>query len=196
MATTVMPLLSFLLWVPLLGALALSLLPAESLGRTYRSLAAVVMAIALVVSLAIARLFDPANAAPQLTEVIPWLEPLGLSYRLSVDGLSLPLLVLNNFLTLIALLATSVNLPRPRLYYPLVLLLNAGVSGAFLADNLLLFFLFYELELIPLYLLIAIWGGARRSYAATKFLIYTAISGVLLLARIPRTGVACPCPLL
>ncbi|HIK34349.1 MULTISPECIES: NADH-quinone oxidoreductase subunit M [unclassified Thermosynechococcus] len=182
MATTVMPLLSFLLGVPLLGALALSLLPAESLGRTYRSLAAVVMAIALVVSLAIARLFDPGNAAPQLTEVIPWLEPLGLSYRLSVDGLSLPLLVLNNFLTLIALLATSVNLPRPRLYYPLVLLLNAGVSGAFLADNLLLFFLFYELELIPLYLLIAIWGGARRSYAATKFLIYTAISGVLLLA--------------
>ncbi|WP_448515433.1 NADH-quinone oxidoreductase subunit M [Parathermosynechococcus lividus] len=182
MATPVMPLLSIVLLVPLLGALALSLLPQTSGGRTYRSLAAVVMAIALVVSLAIARLFDPSNAAPQLTEALPWLDTLGLSYRLSVDGLSLPLVVLNNFLTLIALWATSVNLPRPRLYYPLVLLLNAGVNGAFLADNLLLFFLFYELELIPLYLLIAIWGGARRSYAATKFLIYTAISGVLLLA--------------
>jgi NAD(P)H-quinone oxidoreductase subunit 4 len=64
----------------------------------------------------------------------------------------------------------------------LILLLNAGVSGAFLAQDLLLFFLFYEVELIPLYLLIAIWGGEKRSYAATKFLIYTAVSGILLLA--------------
>ncbi|XFA73768.1 NADH-quinone oxidoreductase subunit M [Thermosynechococcaceae cyanobacterium Okahandja] len=182
MVTAVMPLLSLLLLIPLLGALALSLVLPASGGRAYRHLAMVVMAIALVASLAIARLFDPSHGAPQLSEVLPWLEPLGLSYRLSVDGLSLPLVVLNNGLTLIALWATSVNLPRPRLYYPLVLLLNAGVNGAFLADNLLLFFLFYELELIPLYLLIAIWGGARRSYAATKFLIYTAISGVLLLA--------------
>jgi NAD(P)H-quinone oxidoreductase subunit 4 len=74
------------------------------------------------------------------------------------------------------------DLKRPRLFYSLLLLVNSGVIGAFLAQNLMLFFLFYEVELIPFYLLIVIWGSAKREYAATKFLIYTALSGVLILA--------------
>jgi NAD(P)H-quinone oxidoreductase subunit 4 len=85
-------------------------------------------------------------------------------------------------LTGVALYSTDETIDRPRFYYSLILLLNAGVAGAFLAQDLLLFFLFYEVELIPLYLLIAIWGGQRRGYAATKFLLYTAVSGALLLA--------------
>jgi NAD(P)H-quinone oxidoreductase subunit 4 len=76
----------------------------------------------------------------------------------------------------------SSDIQRPRLYFPLLLILGGGVNGAFLSQNLLLFFLFFEAELIPLYLLIAIWGGEKRGYAATKFLIYTAISGILILA--------------
>ena len=111
-----------------------------------------------------------------------WIDALGLNYNLGVDGLSLPLLVLNGLLTSIAIYSSDESLQRPRFYYSLILLLSAGVTGAFLAQDLLLFFLFYELELIPLYLLIAIWGGARRGYAATKFLIYTAVSGILILA--------------
>jgi len=107
---------------------------------------------------------------------------LGLTYRLGVDGLSFPLLALSNFLTLVAIYCTDTTVQRPKFYYALILVLNMGVTGAFLAQNLLLFFLFYELELIPLYLLIGIWGGAKRGYAATKFLIYTAFSGVLILA--------------
>ena len=71
---------------------------------------------------------------------------------------------------------------RPRVYFALLLVISGAVNGAFLAQNLLLFFLFYELELIPLWLLIAIWGGANRAYASTKFLIVTAVSGVLILA--------------
>jgi NAD(P)H-quinone oxidoreductase subunit 4 len=118
----------------------------------------------------------------QFVEDLPWLKDLGLTYRLGVDGLSMLLLVLNALLTGIAIYITDEKVMRPQLYYPMFFALNAGVAGAFLAQNLLLFFLFYELELIPLYLLISIWGGARRGYAGTKFLIYTAISGILVLA--------------
>jgi NAD(P)H-quinone oxidoreductase subunit 4 len=89
--------------------------------------------------------------------------------------------VLNNLLTCVAIYASAREVERPRFYYSLLLLLNFGVVGAFISENLLLFFLFYEIELIPLYLLIAIWGGARRGYAATKFLIYTAVSGIAIL---------------
>jgi NAD(P)H-quinone oxidoreductase subunit 4 len=125
--------------------------------------------------------FNPTTVSQQFQENLPWIDALGLTYSLGVDGLSLPLLVLNGLLTGIALYSTDKTLDRSRLYYSLILLLNAGVAGAFLAQDLLLFFLFYELELIPLYLLIAIWGGQRRGYAATKFLLYTAVSGALIL---------------
>jgi NAD(P)H-quinone oxidoreductase subunit 4 len=125
--------------------------------------------------------FDVHTAGWQMGEQVPWLGMLGLNYALAVDGLSLPLLGLNS-LVLLLVLASEPPVVRPRLYYSLLLLVGAAVAGAFLAQNLLLFFLFYELELLPLYLLIAIWGGARRDYAAVKFLVYTAISGLLLLA--------------
>ncbi|GAB4148050.1 MAG: NADH-quinone oxidoreductase subunit M [Cyanobacteria bacterium J069] len=126
--------------------------------------------------------FDASVAGFQFQESLPWIQQLGLRYQLGMDGLSLPLIVLNSLLVWLAIYSSDTNLNRPRLWYCLMLLLEAGVAGAFLAENLLLFFLFYEVELIPLYLMVAIWGGARRGYAATKFLIYTALSGILILA--------------
>jgi NAD(P)H-quinone oxidoreductase subunit 4 len=126
--------------------------------------------------------FELTTPGFQFEELLPWVEPLGLSYRLGLDGLSLPLLAINSLLGIVSVYISDPKLPRPRLYYVLLLVINSAVAGAFLASNLLLFFIFYELELIPLYLLIAIWGGARRGYAATKFLIYTALSGALILA--------------
>jgi NAD(P)H-quinone oxidoreductase subunit 4 len=117
----------------------------------------------------------------QLGESLALLDPIGLTYRLGIDGLSFPLVLLNGFLLIVAIYISN-DIQRPRLYFPLLLILGGGVNGAFLSQNLLLFFLFFEVELIPLYLLIAIWGGEKRGYAATKFLIYTAISGVLILA--------------
>ncbi len=117
----------------------------------------------------------------QFTEFIPWIEPLKLNYRLGVDGLSLPLLFINSLLTWLVIYSGSTQLTRPQFYYALILLVNAGVAGAFLSQNLLLFFLFYEIELIPFYLLIAVWGGKKREYAAMKFLLFTAISGFLIL---------------
>ncbi len=125
--------------------------------------------------------FDVQTGGWQMGEQVPWLGMLGLNYALAVDGLSAPLLGLNS-LVLLLVLASEPPVVRPRLYYSLLLGAGAAVAGAFLAQNVLLFFLFYELELLPLYLLIAIWGGARKDYAAVKFLVYTAISGLLLLA--------------
>ncbi|MEC4819823.1 MAG: NADH-quinone oxidoreductase subunit M [Scytonema sp. PMC 1069.18] len=173
--------LSALIIVPLLGAALISFLPIVT-PTLSRRLALVVASIVFLWSVVLASQFNPTNVNQQFTEFFPWIESLGLSYYLGVDGLSLPLLVLNGLLTCIAIYSTDEAIRRPRFYYSLLLLLNAGVAGAFLAQDLLLFFLFYEIELIPLYFLIAIWGGERRGYAATKFLIYTAISGIIILA--------------
>jgi NAD(P)H-quinone oxidoreductase subunit 4 len=89
--------------------------------------------------------------------------------------------LINGALTLVSAVITRDISKRPRLYFAMLLLISGAVNGAFLADNLLLFFLFYELELIPLWLLISVWGGVNRAYAATKFLIFTAVSGMLIL---------------
>jgi NAD(P)H-quinone oxidoreductase subunit 4 len=171
--------LSLLIWLPLLGILVIALVPSEQ-GNQIRKLTLGLVGVTLLWSCWLAFRFDVGLGVGQFREAFPWLNALGLSYRLSLDGLSLPLVILNALLTWVAVYSSDRNLPRAKLYYSLILLINAGVAGAFLAENNLLFFLFYELELIPLYLLIGIWGGANRGYAATKFLIYTAISGILL----------------
>ncbi len=174
--------LSALIWIPILGVALLGFWPSPIADNRTRRLALIVAGVALLWTIILASRFSAANVGPQFLENLPWIEPLGLSYKLSLDGLSLPLVAINSLLTWIAIYSSDESIHRPRLYYALILLINAGVAGAFLAQNLLLFFLFYELELIPLYLLIAIWGGPRRGYAATKFLIYTAVSGILILA--------------
>lgn len=173
--------LSTLILIPMVGALVLSLWPTPLSAKQARGISLFFLGLTLGWSLLLVARFDPTQAGFQFDENLAWIEPLGLSYRLGLDGLSLPLVVLNSLLCGVAVYITEPDTHRPRLYFPLLLVINAAVSGAFVAANLLLFFLFYELELIPLYLLISIWGGARRGYAATKFLIYTALSGVLIL---------------
>jgi NAD(P)H-quinone oxidoreductase subunit 4 len=173
--------LSALIWIPIIGAILVGLWPSSAPSNGARWISLVAIAIAFGLSIIVGTQFDALNPGSQFRETLPWIEALGLNYKLGVDGLSLPLVVINGLLTGIALYSSDLNIQRPKLYYILVLLLNAGVAGAFLSENLLLFFLFYELELIPLYFLIAIWGGVRRGYAATKFLIYTALSGILIL---------------
>ena len=174
--------LSLLVWAPIAGALIIALLPDSIAATRSRQVALTIAALVLLWSIYLASQFNLGEPSWQFHESLPWLESLGLTYQLGIDGLSLPLILVNSLLTWIALYATDLNINRPRLYYILLLTLSSAVAGAFLAQNLLLFFLFYEVELIPLYLVIAIWGGARRGYAATKFLIYTAASGALILA--------------
>ncbi|XZO04824.1 MAG: NADH-quinone oxidoreductase subunit M [Microcoleus sp.] len=174
--------LSALIWIPILGAALIGFWPSAVSSKIVRNLALAMAGITLILSVILAAQFDLNASQLQFVEFLPWIDVLGLNYNLGVDGLSLPLVILNALLTGVAIYSTDEFIRRPRIYYSLILLIMGGVNGAFLAQNLLLFFLFFEVELIPLYLLIAIWGGERRGYAATKFLIYTAFAGIVLLA--------------
>ena len=173
--------LSALILIPLIGALLISAWPTAVESNQARRVALVTLAFNLVVTVILVRQFDIGNSGFQFIEKLNWIESLGLTYSLGVDGISLPLVAINSLLCFVSVYISN-EVKRPKLYYSMLLIITSAVAGAFLAQNLLLFFLFYELELIPLYLLIAIWGGARRAYAATKFLIYTAFSGALILA--------------
>ncbi|BAZ50115.1 NAD(P)H-quinone oxidoreductase subunit M [Nostoc sp. NIES-4103] len=174
--------LSVLIWLPILTAAVIAVLPLNIPANRIRLGALTLSGIILLWNLFILLKFDINNPGMQLQEYLPWNETLGLSYKLGVDGISILMLILNSLLTWIAIYSSNQQIERPRLFYSLILLVSGGVAGAFLAENLLLFFLFYELELIPFYLLISIWGGAKRGYAGMKFLIYTAVSGALILA--------------
>ena len=174
-------LITFLLLVPFLGTLALFLWPGRPSPGRLRLICIAFLVVQLALSFAIAFVFDPSLPGMQLQEHRSWLPGLGLDYAVGVDGLSLPLVLINGALSLVSAIITRDIDKRPRIYFAMLLLITGAVNGAFLSENLLLFFLFYELELIPLWLLVSVWGGVNRAYAATKFLIFTAISGMLIL---------------
>ncbi|MEC4984745.1 MAG: NADH-quinone oxidoreductase subunit M [Oscillatoria sp. PMC 1068.18] len=174
--------LSALIWLPFLGAALIAFVPGNQDASRSRSLALIIAGAVLVWTIFLGIQFDPSQPQMQFSEYLPWIQAIGFNYHLGIDGLALPLIFLNSLLTVIAILTSSNSLPRHRFYFAMLLVLSGGAAGAFLAQDLLLFFLFYELELIPLYFLIAIWGGERRGYAAMKFLIYTLISGALVIA--------------
>jgi NAD(P)H-quinone oxidoreductase subunit 4 len=173
--------LSTLIWLPVLGAAIIGLLPGNVAGKRIRSIAIAIATAIFLVTVWLGFQFDITNPGMQFQESLSWIPQIGLTYKLGVDGLSFPLLALSSLLTLIVIFSSRIEIDRPRLKYTLILLVNAGVAGAFFAQNLLLFVLFYEVILIPIYLLIAIWGGEKREYAAMKFLLYTAVSGILIL---------------
>lgn len=173
--------LSTLIWIPVVGAAVIGFLPGNQTSTRLRSIAIAIASAILLVTLWLFFQFDLTETGFQFQEHLSWIPQLGLNYKLGIDGLSFPLLALSSLLTWIVIYSSG-EIQRPRLYYSLILFVNAGIAGAFMAQNLLLFVLFYELELIPLYLLIAIWGGPKSGYAGMKFLIYTAVSGILILA--------------
>lgn len=170
--------LSLLLIIPILGAGLTMLMPNGTKGK-FVSLAS--LTINVLVTLFIAKQFNLSDGHFQFNETYSWVSVIGLDYSLGVDGISFPLVGLNMLICWLIIFAYDANQDRSRLFYALLLLANAGLTGAFCATNVLLFTIFYELELIPIYLLIAIWGSAKKEYAATKFLIFTAVSGVLVL---------------
>jgi NAD(P)H-quinone oxidoreductase subunit 4 len=180
--------LSPLIWLPIVGAIVIGFFPGKIAERQIRWIAIALSSLILGWTIWVLSQFNLIQPGFQMQESLPWIPTLGISYSVAVDGLSAPLLALSAVLTLVVAWNGSVGLKptetlqRPRFFYALLFLVNAGVSGAFLAQNLLLFFLFYEVELIPFYLLIVVWGSQKRDYAAMKFLIFTAVSGVLILA--------------
>ena len=172
--------LSTLIWLPIVGALVLPLIPLDD--RQVRNLALAASSAILLWTIWLFIQFDLTDTGFQMREFLAWLPQLGLNYDLGLDGLSLMMVGLNSLLTWIVILSSKRDRERPRFFYSLVLIVNGVVSGAFLAQNLLLFFLLFEIELVPLYFLISIWGGPKRVYAATKFLLYTAIAGAFIFA--------------
>lgn len=179
--------LSTLIWLPVLGAALIGFYPGKLPSDRARWAALAVVGISFLFNIWLLFQFDASVAGMQMQEYLPWISTLGLHYSLGVDGLSLPLVTLTNFLTLVVLFSPvgmkpGAAMDRMRFFYVLVLLVNAGVIGALVSTNLMLFLLFYEIELIPFYLLLIIWGGQKREYAAIKLLIYTAVSGILILA--------------
>src|SRR5262245_36433046 len=129
--------------------------------------------------------FERANPGWQFLERRDWLPMWGAEYRLAIDGVSVLLVLLTVVLTVIAIVgAFSAVDKRPKEFFALLLALETGMLGTFMAGDLLLFYVFWEAMLIPMYLLIGVWGGQRRIYAAVKFFIYTMVGSLLMLVAI------------
>jgi NADH-quinone oxidoreductase subunit M len=172
---------SALLILPLVGALGVMLVPA----RRLREAALAVSLVEFVLSLGLWWAYDPSNAAMQFTQNLPWLPDWGIMYRVGLDGISLLLVLLTTALTPLAILSSWEYIhERQRPYYALLLLLLSGMLGVFVALDLFVFYVFWEVMLIPMYFIIGIWGGTERLYAAIKFFVYTFFGSLLMLVAI------------
>ena len=176
--------LSLVVFLPLLAAVALLLVPRERVVFC-RWWALSAMTAGLVASGAALSMMQKGAAGMQLVHRVPWIPSLGIDYFLGVDGISIYLVLLTSLLGPIVVLSAwrSVG-EKVREFHFLLLLLQAGMLGAFLSLDLFLFYMFWELMLIPMYLLIGIWGGPRRVYAAIKFVLYTIVGSLLMLVAI------------
>ena len=170
-----------LIWMPVLGVLAV-LWANEHRGKHVAFCWSLVV---FILSIGLWWAFDPTVGGMQMQSTIPWIEVWGVSYSLGIDGVSLFMVMLTTFSGSISILASFNYIKdRQRSFYALMLILEAGVVGVFLATDLLLFYIFFELTLVPMYFIVGIWGGARRIYAAIKFFLYTALGSLLMLVGI------------
>jgi NADH-quinone oxidoreductase subunit M len=177
-------LLSTLVWLPTLGAVALLLLDRRDT-RRLRQVALAVTAVTFVVSTLLWIGFDRARPGMQFVEQRAWIPAAGISYHLGVDGISLLLVLLTTFLTPLCLLSAWTQITtRVKEFLVAMCLLETGMLGVFVALDLFLFFVFWEAMLIPMYLIIGVWGGPRRVYAAVKFILYTMAGSALMLLAI------------
>ena len=184
-----LPILSAITFLPALGAVAILLLRAlmrseESavLDRNAKGVALFVSLFVFALSLLLVAEFDSSQAGFQFVENLPWLPALGISYKMGVDGISVLFVVLTAFLMPICILSSWKLDKRVADYMAAFLLLETLVIGVFCALDMILFYIFFEGSLIPMFLIIGVWGGQNRIYAAFKFFLYTFIGSVLMLA--------------
>jgi NADH-quinone oxidoreductase subunit M len=172
--------LTLLLLTPLLGAAVIALLPSDN-RALLRSVAIGASALALAMAWALLWRFDTADAAMQFSVMVPWNPRLGTNFALGIDGISFPMVLLATLLSLIAILASASIVERSKGYYILILLLETAMLGVFMAQDWLLFYVFWELTLLPLFFLINGWGGKQRQTAALNFVLYTMGGSVFML---------------
>jgi NADH-quinone oxidoreductase subunit M len=182
------PILSIITFSPLVGALLVAAAPS----RYARSLALAASLVAWVISLLLIVGFDPGSAqAFQFKTAIDWIPLFGIQYKVGVDGLSLILVVLTTTLSWISILASFAPIKdRIKEYMVSFLILEVGMIGVFISLDTFLFYIFWEIVLVPMYLIIGIWGGANRIYATIKFVLYTLVGSLLMLVAILATAFA------
>ncbi|MBI3748652.1 MAG: NADH-quinone oxidoreductase subunit M, partial [Chloroflexi bacterium] len=181
------PLLSIIVFLPLVGAIVVGFAPAS----TARPVALIFALLAWVASLMLLIGYLPGRPGFQFAEVVDWIPFFGIQYRLGADGLSVALVVLTTTLSWISILASFKPIQtRIKEYMISFLVLEVGMIGVFLALDTFLFYIFWEIVLVPMYLIIGIWGGANRIYATIKFVLYTLVGSLLMLVAILATAYA------
>ncbi len=175
------PWLTAIILLPLIASLAIPVLPDKE-GKQVRWYAlSVGIADFVLMCYAFWNHYDANTATFQLVEKYAWIPQFGLNWAVSVDGISAPLVLLAGFVTTLAILSAWQVDRKPRLFYFLILVLYSAQIGVFVAQDALLLFIMWEIELVPVYLLVSIWGGQKRRYAATKFILYTAAASIFIL---------------
>ncbi len=177
------PLLSTIFGLPLLAALILFFIPADR-QRAIKLVSLGAASAAFGLALVLFAAYDRGRGGLQFVERLPWLSLLGINYFLGVNGINIALVLLTGLIITAGVLASWELTHRVKEFFILLLTLTAGVFGVFLAYNLFLFFLFYELAVLPMYLLIGIWGTGRKEYAAMKLTLYLMAGSALILAGI------------
>lgn len=174
--------LSLLVFFPLIGTVLITLLP-----RKYEKLpklvALIFSSLAFLINLILLFGFRFGSSSLQMIEKYPMIKSLGTTYYLAIDGISLPLVLLTTFLVVLAVIS-SWNIQHPKGYFAFMLMLETSLIGVFLALDFILFYLFWEFTLIPMYFLIGIWGGERKAYATIKFFVYTFFGSIVMLLAI------------
>ena len=175
--------LTFITFLPFIGALFLVFMPKESVAAIKQTALAVAVADFLL-SLSLWTNFDNTTHKMQFELNIPWIEPWGINFHIGLDGISLLLYVMTTFLTMICVLASWDISKHVREYMIAMLVLSTGMLGVFISLDLFMFYIFWEFQLIPMYILIGVWGGPRRVYASIKFFLFTAVGSLLMLVAI------------
>src|SRR6476660_9525975 len=178
------PILSFVIWVPIIAGLAVLVL-GDSRARSARVLALLGALAGLLVALPLWTAYDRASADFQFVEFAPWIETFNVNYHLGIDGMSLLLILLNCLTTVLVVIAGwEVIKERVSQYMASFLILSGLMNGVFCALDALLFFVFFEATLIPMFIIIGVWGGPNRVYAAVKFFLYTLMGSLLSLVAL------------
>ena len=175
--------LTIITFMPAAGAVILLFYNREHV-RSIRMFALVITLLTFAFSVHLVRFFDSSNPNFQFGLKVPWMPSLGIDYSMGVDGISVFLILLTTLLTPLAILASWSIHERIKEYFIFMLLLETGMIGVFASLDFFLFYVFWEVMLIPMYFLIGVWGGERRIYAAMKFVLYTMIGSVLMLVAI------------
>jgi NADH-quinone oxidoreductase subunit M len=179
---------SFLTWIialPIAGSILIALFGGGR-EKLVKYLALTFTSVSLLLAIIAFCLFDrsPGAAAFQFQDMVSWIPAINANYHLGVDGLSMPLVLLTAFLGVMVVLISWKEHTRVREYFAWLLLLESSILGVFCALDLLLFFIFWEIEIIPMYFLISIWGSGRKEYSSIKYVIYTLFGSALMLAGI------------